>query len=390
MKRYLLNSLLVGGMVLATFVANYVLFRQPGQHTDFYYNAWLPGRALLEGQNPYEAPYSLRYPLWTLLLSLAFTPLSVPMALASWALLNECLAVGVIATTTKVLNWQLSASRLALITLLALTFRPSLSAILHGQYLFVVLFFLGMALLALQTKHYLLAGFSVGMTVLKPQTVFLVIPIVIAWTLAGRRWTTLAGFALTLIALTAISQVALPGWIADWLPLIQKQELESRSFILPTVWGLAHSLAPSTWLGVASALSVVLLAGLAWVLWRYRYTQAYLLFMVSATIIVTQIITPKAWSYDHAMLLLPFLYCLHIAVHRREIGALTARWWLAILIGWLVVLPHFLSVWAIAYHSEVPYAFLPITLGILLLCIQLLDQRPATVKQITEPHDSAR
>lgn len=87
MKRHALNSLLAMAMVIVALLANYVIFREAELRNDFYYNAWRPGRALMQGQNPYQAPHFLRYPLWTLVLSLPFAWLPLPIAMATWTLL---------------------------------------------------------------------------------------------------------------------------------------------------------------------------------------------------------------------------------------------------------------------------------------------------------------
>jgi hypothetical protein len=377
-------ALLAAGVLIGLLGANYVMFSTQGSHTDFYYMAWRPGRALMAGDNPYQAPYSALYPPWTLVLGLPFACLPISFALASWALASECAAIGFVAITLRALNWELRSLQVALLPLLALVFRPSLAAILHGQYVFITLLLVGLTIFGLRTRRDILAGFCLAVTVIKPQLVFLLIPALLAWAFAQRRWKALVAFLLTALGLVALSQALLPSWACDWLSLIYQDQLLSRTFMVPSVWGLAYHVVPACWVPLASVASLTMLAVLAWVLWRCRHTEAYLPFMVSATIIVAQIITPKAWNYDHAMLLLPFLYCLYYVAQREKLGALAARWWLAILVGWLLVLPYLLSLWAMAHHSEVPYALLPITIGILLLSIQLLGQRQATVKEISE------
>ncbi len=381
MRRHAVDSVLVVASLIVAFVANYALFSRQGPYTDFYYMAWQPGRALMQGQNPYQPPYSALYPLWTIVLGLPFAWLPISAALASWALATQSLALGFLAVVAKSLNWQLRPVAFALVALSILTFRPSLATILHGQYAFVILFAVALTLFALRRQHYLLAGLLLGMGMVKPQLVFLTVPALLAWTIVQRRWSTVAGFLFTSLSALALSLAVLPGWVDDWLSLINQDQLQSRTFLVPSVWGLAHSLTASHWVAIALALSVVTVAALAWLLWRYRHIEAYLPFMISATVIVTQIVTPKTWNYDHAMLLLPFLYCLRQVSRPGQIAIASTRLWLGTLVGWILVLPYLLSYWAMRYHTEIPYALLPTTLGIVLLCIQSLGRHGGALRE---------
>jgi len=389
MKRHALNSFLTVAMVIVALLANYVVFRGPEPRNDFYYNAWRPGRALMQGQDPYQTPHFLRYPLWTLILSLPFACLPLSIALASWTLVSQCAALGFLTATTKRLDWQLSLKSFALLAALAVTFRPSLASILHGQYLLITLFFVSLSLFALHGELNVLAGFCLAMSMLKPQLVFLVVPGLLASAVVQRRWGTVVGFLLTTLALVAVAEALLPGWVDDWLLLITEQELQSRTFIVPSIWGVAHSLSPSHWVLVASTLSLVLLTALAHLWWRHRNFEAHLPFLAASTIVVTQIVTPKAWSYDHTMLLLPLLYCLYKVSQQAEISR-PVRWsWLVVLLGWLIALPHTLSYWALTYRSEIPYALLPITMGILLLSVEAGVPTTGTAQGVAGAHEPA-
>ncbi|TKJ31112.1 MAG: hypothetical protein CEE40_02325 [Chloroflexi bacterium B3_Chlor] len=389
MKRYALNSFLAVAMVIVAFLANYAVFGGPELHNDFYYIAWRPGRALMQGQNPYQAPHFLRYPLWTLVLSLPLAWLPLSIAMTSWTLLSEFAALGFLTATTRSLDWQLSPKAFGLLAVLSLIFRPSLASIVHGQYLFITLFFVGLSLLALHRKRNALAGVCLAMSLLKPQLVFLVVAGLLAWTVVQRRWSAVVSFLSTALALVAVSHAFLPGWVDDWLLLINEKQLQSKTFIVPSVWGLAHSLSSSQWVLVASILSLILLAALACLWWRHRNSMAYLPLLTAATIVVTQIVTPKAWNYDHTMLLLPLLYCLH-KVSRPGGISRPVRWsWLAVLLGWLMVLPHILSYWASSHHSEIPYALLPITMGILLLSIEAWGSTTGTSRGVVAVDEPA-
>lgn len=374
MRRLLLSSLLVAILVVLAFLVNYVLFGGQQLRTDFYYMAWLPGRGMIEGKDPYLPPYSLLYPPWTLILSLPFVLLPAPAALASWALASECAAMGFLTTTLRALDWRLRPGRFALVVFLALIFRPSLATILHGQYQFVTLLFVGLTLFALRTERYLLAGLCLALSMIKPQLVFLLIPALLAWVMVHRQWRTVASFLLTTVGLVALSQAFVPSWLPSWLMLASEQQLQYRTFMVPSIWGLAHSLAASHWVALASALSLLLLLALGCIWWRYRHSKAHLPLLVSATIIVTQIVTPKIWSYDQVMLLLPLLYCLYEVVRPRRIGTLCKELWIAVLVGWLIMLPYLLGRWAMVNHSEIPFALMPITLGVILLSIEAMDR----------------
>jgi hypothetical protein len=389
MKRHALNSFLAVAMVMVALLANYVIFREAELRNDFYYNAWRPGRALMQGQNPYQAPHFLRYPLWTLVLSLPFAWLPLPVAMASWTLVSECAAMGLLTATVRGLKWQLNLKTFGLLAVLALIFRPSLASILHGQYVFITLFFVGLSVFALLMERNVLAGFCLAMSALKPQLVFLILPGLLAWAVVQRRWSAVVSFLLTTLAMVAVAQAFLPGWVDDWLLLITEQELRSRTFMVPSLWGIAYTLSPSHWVLVASTLSLMLLTTLAYLWWWLKNFEARLPLLAAATVVVTQIVTPKAWSYDHTMLLLPLLYCLY-RVSRPVESSRRVRWsWLAILLAWLVALPHTLAYWSLTYRTEIPYALLPITMGILLLSLEATGSTTRASAEVTGAHEPA-
>jgi hypothetical protein len=383
MKRQAFNSLLAVAMVIVALLANYLMFAGAELRNDFYYNAWRPGRALMKGQNPYQAPYFLRYPLWTLVLSLPFAWLPLPLAMASWTLVGEGAAMGFMTATARGLKWQLSLKTFGLLAALVLIFRPSLASILHGQYVLVILFFVSLSVFALLRDQNMLAGFCLAMSTLKPQLVFLILPALLAWAVVQRRWRVMVSFLLTTLGMVAVAQAFLPGWIDDWLLLITEQELRARTFMVPSLWGSAYALSPSHWVLVASTLSLLLLTGLAYLWWRLKNLEAHLPLLAAATVVVTQIVTPKAWSYDHTMLLLPLLYCLYRVSGLSEIRRRLKWSWLAILLGWLVVLPHTLSYWSLTHRTEIPYALLPITMGILLVSLEAARSTARASAEVT-------
>jgi hypothetical protein len=148
----------------------------------------------------------------------------------------------------------------------------------------------------------------------------------------------------------AASWLLQPGWLLGWLNVRGKTQATYKT---PTIWGLAYELAPGWWplLGVLGA--AVVAAGLGWLVLRYgELDEAQ---VVSLALCGSLFITPYAWAYEHALLLLP-LVLIFVGVETRWLAWLA--WALLILL-----LPWFLYWVAILLDRDTISFLVPLLVG---------------------------
>ena len=95
-------------------------------------------------------------------------------------------------------------------------------AIIVGQLAVIVALMVVLAMCSLQSGHDLLAGVFLALSTIKPQMVFLVIPLLLLWALLKRRWNVCIGFALAMLVLVGSGWLLVPGWIFESIAGMQR------------------------------------------------------------------------------------------------------------------------------------------------------------------------
>lgn len=122
------------------------------------------------------------------------------------------------------------------------------------------------------------------------------------WWLHQRRWSTIAGGLAGALALLGASWLVQPGWLVQWLNVRSKTEVVT---ITPTVWGLAADLTADWWLplGIALTVLVTTAVGLYLFLPLAHPEPVVVAIALSASLLTT----PYTWTYEHTLLLLPWI-----------------------------------------------------------------------------------
>ena len=189
-------------------------------------------------------------PGWVALIAVPFEALGTDLGGRLWILFGlACLALGAYLAVRP---------RPPSAILPAFASVPTALMLLNAQVDGLVVLGIGAAL-ALRSRQYV-AGFALGLTLVKPQ---LVLPLGAALLLA-RRWRVLAGWASAGVLLWASVAVLNPRWVFDWLaptgttvtPGSREVDLPHLGTLLPATWQL-YAVAILTLLTVAG---VVLLA----------------------------------------------------------------------------------------------------------------------------------
>jgi hypothetical protein len=154
----------------------------------------------------------------------------------------------------------------------------------------------------LERERPVLAGMALALTALKPNPFLLLVPLLGVWLLWRRQWRVLLGAIGGGAVLLATTWLIQPGWLVDWLAVRGKTIATYRT---PTVWGLAHALSPDLWpvLGLLGAGAVAVIVG-----WAVFHRPAWRTpEVVAVGVAGSLLVTPYAWTYEHALLLVPLV-----------------------------------------------------------------------------------
>jgi hypothetical protein len=214
--------LIPSALLLGYCIALVVLFASAHGTTDYngrplgtdFSNVYAAGKAVLHGdptapfdpvsqyaqeqaQFGHATPfYGWHYPPYFLLIATPLAYLPYLWALVIWQLATLALYLVALRALLRAAPWEISRHHWFL---LALAFPAVFVNLTHGNNAFLTTALLAAALACLD-KRPLLAGVLFGLLAYKPQFVVM-IPVAL---LAGRRWRTLAGGAVTILALSLV------------------------------------------------------------------------------------------------------------------------------------------------------------------------------------------
>ena len=322
------------------------------------------GRAALEGEDQNR----MTYPFYSILLHGPFVFIDYALARAIYmTLLQAALFAGVI-LMLDVLRWHPRRAWLALLLAWSLLFYPEGRGVILGQFAIFGFFSLAAALYLLERckpRTDLLAGALLTISTIKPPLVFLVIPFLLLWGLARRRWAFVVGFLGTLALLCLGSFLVLPTWLSELLLRIDRYS--GYTVGQSPVWLLTHQAWPAA--GAAGEIILSLLLGLgmlaAWWLALRPQGERWFHWALGVTLVVSNLVVPRSATTNYVMLLVTLLW-IFAALYR------TPGWGKPALLGcWLV---SFVGLWWLHFatvvgNQEQPVMFLPVplVLGLALL-----------------------
>jgi hypothetical protein len=264
-------------------------------HYDFN-SFWGAGRALLEGRNPYDyeviqdileprATANFNYPLFIAVLVVPLGLFDLETAKNIWLTACEVLFVASLYLSSRAVR---HTRNLALSTICCAAFVPTLIALYDQQTSIFALFLLSLVSYGLQRKQQALAGTALAMSLIKPQTMALLLIV----TLFRLRRRGLAAFGGTLAVMLAIAFGLMPDWPLHWWASACWITQEAGRAV-PTIWGLSWYLFSQYWPGV-----VMLLGLLLTVLLNTEFS-----FVLTVGLLLPVYIKP----YDLVLLLIPAL-----------------------------------------------------------------------------------
>jgi hypothetical protein len=289
---------------------------------------------------PTEDQNRLVYPFYSILLHGPFVWIEYPLARALYMVLAQiALIVGAV-LTIRFVNWRVSTGLLALVLVWALLDYHQARAILIGQFAIFGFGALAGMLALLRAKRDALAGALLVVTTIKPTLVVLVIPFLLLWGIARRRFYFVAGFFGTLALLMLGSLIVLPTWIGEWIARMTAYTgyTQNQNVIyLLTREAIPALGTPGEWI-LNGALLLALLG--AW--WRALRApdDAEFFWTLGAMLIVSNFILPRVATTNYALMLVPTLGLFaaldrnsrwgRVAIVAIIFSALVGLWWLHI------------------------------------------------------------
>ncbi len=385
-------GILIGVLVLSAVLAldayaTYIVFTSKFPGANDFYSRWAGGRAfLVDGLNPYSDEVTHRiqlgmyghlaeegtdqvafaYPLYTIYL---FLPLSLissyPQAQAIWQVILEVALLMGVFFTFRTYRWQPRPWLLAVTCSWSILFYPGARSIILGQFAIVVFAFIALALWAVKEGKDILVGLCLALSTVKPQMVFLLIPLILLWAICRQRWRMVGSFTISMIVLVLSSLLLVPTWIADFFSWMSKYP--SYTAIGSPIWTLTHYFFPQLGKPVEIVISLLVLGYLLYT-WQGVVDGSWLEFdwVVAMTLIVTNLIALRTATTNYVVLLMPILIVFKTLDQRfqRRGAMLIALIELLLLVGfWL------LFAVTVAGNYEHPIMYLPLPIGLWLIFV---------------------
>ncbi|MFQ6015919.1 MAG: glycosyltransferase family 87 protein [Anaerolineae bacterium] len=361
----------------------YAIFtsKQPGAN-DFYV-PWRGAQALLlQGQNPYsqkvtrqiqlalfgqvvpetQHQFAFAYPLYVALLLAPLVLLPYPQAEAIWLCLLLWTLMGGVFLAMKVWGPRPRLRSLTVLTLGSILFYPSARSLILGQLSIVVFGLLVVALWAYQWQKDWLTGAALALSTIKPQMVFLLVPLFLLHAIHQWRWKLVIGFALTLVTLITVPMLLQPAWPLHFLEGL-------RQYLGYTQIGSPLQIVSDAILSqggdIAATMAGLLLVGYLLYQWwkESQHGWGRWPWLVSLTIAVTLTVATRTATTNQLLLLLPLFLWLKMMDHQRT----WPSWGVALLLVGLLLLPWFLFLATVQGDVEQPIMYVPLPLFFLFL-----------------------
>lgn len=317
-QKFLFLLVIVAALVLTATMQSPL----PEHLTKFDYRAyWGASRLLFESQSFSDPEHMLQIereqtgwsgdealmtwnPPWLLGWLLPYAAFSFDRSSWLWFLTNVALVC-----TSLLLLWQVftekkdSQLRLWIAMVLVFIYIPTLTTLLVGQITSLILFGLAGFLFFERRRLWLASGVCLALTTVKPQLVFVTLPLIMLELLRQRRWRVLAGFIVPLLAGTFLVFMFRPTFFPEYISIIGNSPL--TRWLVPT---LSFLLSHVTGFRLLKFIGVLIIpAVVTWWYVRRRKNAIEIQDLVIVTLLLSVLFTPFAWSFDALVLILPLM-----------------------------------------------------------------------------------
>lgn len=299
---------------------------------------WVAARAVLRGVSPYspeaatevqmlfyghpaspgDNEFLVVYPIYYIIMYLPFGLIAdYILARTAWLTVAEILLVVIALLSAQAVDWKLSPRFMPLYLVFSLFWYQGLRAVINGNIVVFVTFWLVVALAALQKRRDMFAGVALVIATAKPNLALLPVLWVGIWAVYTRRWNVLKGFLGSLILFVLVGTAVFPQW------LIQLPQLMMRypSYNPPTSPAMVFNLwLPGIGLGLGFALALIAASILLWAWWRFRLSDyPVFLWVYCLTLVISQWIGITTDPGNFLILFLPLALILARLQHSAGI-----------------------------------------------------------------------
>jgi hypothetical protein len=229
----------------------------------------------------------------------------------------------------------------------------------------VVFAFIALVLWAVKEGRDITAGLCLALSTIKPQMVFLLIPLLLLWAIYHRRWRLVGSFVISMALLVFSSLLLVPTWPADFLAWMVKYP--GYTAIGSPIWTFTHYFFPQLGTPVEIMISLLVLGHLLYT-WRGAVDGSWLEFdwVVAMTLIVTNLIALRTATTNYVVLLMPIFIVFKSLDKRfqRQGAMLIALIELLLLVGFWI-----LFAVTVAGDYEHPIMYLPLPIGLWLIFV---------------------
>ena len=286
--------------------------------------------------DPYKSPFYLT------LLFMPIATLPLPAAAVAWLVLSQVLMLLTILMILRLAEQPITPTALIVALALTLVWRYTFLTVIVGQLSLVLLFLIVASYYCSRTDRPLMAGGLAALLLIKPQIVFLVIPLLLLMPTGQLRqnYRRLLGFGATSLVLLVYSFGLAPRWLGQWLQTVfgtsdsyfDNRQVDTQLSSLRSLAALL-SPQPNLVLPLLILMSLPLWAGFGWLWWRHRHDMTAFPYLLGLAIGVNLLTTPYVRDYDNYLLLFGLLFGYEVWQRRekRRPGLSWLAWLLALL-----------------------------------------------------------
>jgi len=301
-----------------------------------FYVSWAGARALLlEGRDPYSQEVTTEiqeakgidpslpgkggfaYPLHVLFVFWPLVFLPYVWVQAIWMVTLQWVAVAALVVLLRLEDWTPGPLAFLGLSLGVLFLYPVGRSIMLGQVTLHVTLLLAIVILALRHRRDAWAGAALALTSIKPQMVIFIIPWVVSWAVSRRRWRVLGGLFASGTLLLLGSLALFPRWPISFLESVTRHRVvvEGRNPIVVLLSLLWSDRSAVLRYSISAGLIVAMLSA-----WKrgLRGTDGGFARATHWTIVVSLLVPFQTGTTNQAMLLIPFVAWLRMALKNWE------------------------------------------------------------------------
>lgn len=270
-----------------------------------------------------EDEFQYVYPFYLILYMGPLPLLEFKLAAAILLELLLILLIVCLVLTLDFLRWLPKPVTLGMVILMVLISYFSVRGFLLAQPAFLAYGFHIGAYWALARRYDGVAGGLLALSTIKPQTGFLLVPLLIIWAWVNHRHMIVYGFAGVMAALFVVSFALYPAWLFDWIE--RAATYRNYTETLPTTHVVTHvfdSLPKMLTTGGQVLLSILILIPVAqfWKRTIWEKNNQNFLWGLMLTMTATLLIAPRVATTYYVELYPAVVVGMMILEQRRKIG----------------------------------------------------------------------